>query len=86
MQDLLSLSELTLFAEVTGLLDCVVYLRRMHVEGLSEYSNYSLVELDVLVMSVDHNLLLDRELLVLVHLVEVLDGLLIKNTMRLLEF
>ena len=73
---MLSLSHLALFAEVTGLLDGVVYLRRMHVGGLNEYSQYSLVELAVLVMSVDHNLLLDGDLLVLVHLVEVLNGLL----------
>ena len=65
-----------MFAEVTGLFDGVVYLGGLHVGGLNEYSQYSLVQFAVLIMSVDNNLLVDGHLLVLVHLVEVLHGLL----------
>jgi hypothetical protein len=73
---LFSLSDFALFAEVTCLLYGIVYLSRLHVGGLYEYSQYTLVKLAVLVMSVDYNLLLNGYRLMLVHLVEVLDRLL----------
>ena len=73
---MLSLSDFALFAEVACLLNSVVNLRGLHIGGLNEYSQYTLMKLAVLVMSVDHNLLLNRDRLMLVHLVEVLDRLL----------
>ena len=75
LQNLFSLTDLTLLAVITSLLNCIVHLYRMHKHRLNKYCQHTLVNFTNRVGLVNYNLFLDLNYLRLLQIHWVLSAL-----------